>query len=201
MPVYRNWSLWSQKAGPALNNLARILTPRLLSLVAGLAVALTAVEAADDNALEYCSSSSPSTYSEPIRGALPVNNSSSDRALARFVMPYALLAGHAINKVDVDVGHLGFYPGPDSNQLFLDRRQGELFFSSVSGFKAAIYVHCQDDAIVIVYGKTNTKDPRDWISAVVRYYSGGESELALSLLDAVQDRYPGYAITLGKSVV
>ena len=176
--------------------MARTLSPNLLGWIVGFLAAIPAVQAADDGAAERCANSAPSNHTEPVRSILPVNNNSSDRELARFVMPYAMLTAHASDRVDVDIEELGFYLGPDSNQLFFDRRQGELFSTAVSGFKAATYVHCSDDAIVIVYGKTATKDPRDWITATVRYFSGGESELALSLLDAVRGRYPGYAITL-----
>jgi len=166
----------------------------LLGWIAAVFVAIPAVEAADDNPAEHCTNSSPSSYTEPVRGVLPFNENSSDRYLVLFVMPYAMLTAHAGNRLDVE--DLGFYVGPDSNQLFRERGRGELLSTIASGFKAAIYVHCRDDAIVIVYGKTATKDPRDWVAAIVRYYSGGESELALSLLEAVRERYPGYAITL-----
>lgn len=183
-----------------MRNMARVLSPRFLGGIAAVivatsaVVAVVAVEAADDDAAAHCSYSS--SYTEPVRGVLPVNEYSSDRHLAQFVMPYAMLSAHAGNRVDVNVEDLGFYVGPDSNQLFRDRGRGELLSTVVSGFKAATYIHCRDDAIVIVYGKTATKDPRDWVAAIVRYYSGGESELALSLLDAVRERYPGYSITL-----
>ena len=170
--------------------------PWLLGLVVGILAALPAVEASDDIAAEYCSRSSPSRYTEPIDGVLPVDSNDSAHALARFAMPYAALVGHASNRADVDIGHFGFYPGPKSNELFLVRRQGEIVLSLVTGFESSIYVHCRDDAIVIIYGAVNNKDPRDVVTAIVRRYSGGESELALSLLDAARERYPGYAITL-----
>lgn len=133
---------------------------------------------------------------EPIRDHLPVDQSYSDRDLARFALPYALMISDAERRWRYHLAPYGFIRGEDSSKVFAEIRGGATIRQAATGFYGTTFFHCEEKAIVVVFRSVDFYDVRDFLGALDRQIGSGESGEALLFFDAIRERYPDYSISV-----
>lgn len=132
----------------------------------------------------------------PIRDHLPVDQSFSDRALARFAYPYALMIYDAERAYRYALAPYGFIRGEDSREVFAELGPEAVARQLGTGFYATTFFHCREKALVVVFRSVDFYDIRDFLSALERQVGSGESSEALLFFDTIRARYPDYWISV-----
>lgn len=175
----------------------RIRSGAWLGAFGALMLGLSPHQAAAQPMAPDCAGVSARSYAPAIHSRLPVRASDGDRALARFAMPYALMAASSEDETYLDdITPFGFVPGPDSVDIFSDLADGSLLETFVTGYHGDTFFHCREGTIVVVNRAMSNLDVRDWISGLVRHSGTGEAPLALKFFDTVRALFPGYDLVV-----